>query len=79
EVINGNTEEDETHSRLFIADWRKLHLDEKLGWRASDTLWWLFQAAETEPFRGYAFDFARLAMDDTGDPLLRFAHSEAGE
>ncbi|QKV54436.1 hypothetical protein [Comamonas antarctica] len=79
EVINGNTEEDETHSRLFIEDWRKLHLDEKLGWRASDTLWWLFQAAETEPFRGYAFDFARLAMDDTGDPLLRFAHSEAGE
>ncbi len=79
QVINGNTEEDETHSRLFIEDWRKLRLDEKLGWRASDTLWWLFQAAETEPFRGYAFDFARMTVLDRGDPLLRFAHSEAGE
>lgn len=79
QVINGNTEEDETHSRLFLEDWRKLQLDEKLGWRASDTLWWLFQAAETEPFRAYAFDFARMTVADHGDPLLRFAHSEAGE
>ena len=44
QVINGNTDEDETHSRLFIEDWRKLHLDDKLGWRASDALWWLFLA-----------------------------------
>ncbi|MEG2630726.1 MAG: hypothetical protein RSB42_07650 [Comamonas sp.] len=79
QVINGNTDEDETHSRLFIEDWRKLHLDDKLGWRASDALWWLFLAPETEPFRGYAFDFARMTVADRGDPLLRFAHSEAGE
>lgn len=79
QVINGNTDEDETHSRLFIEDWRKLHLDDKLGWRASDTLWWLFLAPETEPFRAYAFDFARMTVADRGDPLLRFAHSEAGE
>lgn len=79
EVINGNTDEDETHSRLFVEDWRKLHLDEKLGWRASDALWWLFLAPESEPFRAYAFDFARMTVVDRGDPLLRFAHSEAGE
>ncbi len=79
QIINGNTHEDETHSRLFIEDWRKLQLDEKLGWRASDALWWLFLAPETEPFRGYAFDFARMTVVDRGDPLLRFAHSEAGE
>lgn len=79
EIINGNTDEDETHSRLFVEDWRKLHLDEKLGWRASDALWWLFLAPETEAFRAYAFDFARMTVVDRGDPLLRFAHSEAGE
>ena len=79
QIINGNTDEDETHSRLFIEDWRKLQLDEKLRWRASDTLWWLFLAPETEPFRAYAFDFARMTVVDRGDPLLRFAHSEAGE
>ena len=79
QIINGNTDEDQTHSRLFVEDWRKLHLDERLGWRASDALWWLFLAPETEPFRAYAFDFARMTVRDRGDPLLRFAHSEAGE
>lgn len=79
QIINGNTDEDETHSRLFVEDWRKLQLDEKLAWRASDALWWLFLAPETEPFRAYAFDFARMTVVDRGDPLLRFAHSEAGE
>src|SRR4051812_14232018 len=79
EIINGNTVEDETHSRLFLEDWRKLHLDEKLGWRASDTLWWLSLAPDTEPFRRYVMSFARMTVADGGDPLIRFAHSEAGE
>ena len=26
-IINGNTQEDETHSRLFLEDWEKLKLD----------------------------------------------------
>ena len=48
-IINGNTLEDETHSRLFLEDWKKLGLDEKLGWRAGDTLWWTALAKETKP------------------------------
>ncbi|WP_437618601.1 hypothetical protein [Sorangium sp. So ce1151] len=78
-IINGNTLEDETHSRLFMEDWKKLRLDERLGWRASDTLWWLFLAEETEPFRRFVMEFARMTVEDGGDPLIRFAHSEAGE
>jgi hypothetical protein len=78
-IINGNTMEDETHSRLFIEDWRKLALDRRLGWSAGDTWWWLFLAEDTEPFRRYGMDFARMTVVDEGDPLLRFAHSEAGE
>ncbi len=79
EIINGNTFEDETHSRLFLEDWRKLHLDEKLEWRASDMLWWLFLAEDTEPFRRFVMEFARMTVVDDGDPFIRFAHSEAGE
>jgi hypothetical protein len=78
-IINGNTLEDETHSRLFLEDWRKIQLDRTLGWSAGDTIWWLFLAPDTEPFRRYGMDFARFTVADGGDPMLRFAHSEAGE
>jgi hypothetical protein len=78
-IINGNTLEDETHSRLYMEDWKKLGMDEKLHWRASDTLWWLFLAPETEPFRRFGFEFAAMTVEDQDDPLVRFAHSEAGE
>src|SRR5262249_19558535 len=63
-IINGNTLEDETHSRLFLEDWKKLALDDRLGWRASDTLWWLFLAPDTEPFRKYGMDFSRMTVVD---------------
>lgn len=79
EIVNGNTEEDETHSALFLEDWKRLDLDQRLGWRASDTLWWLFLADETEAFRAYGVDFARMTILDHDDVLVRFAHSEAGE
>ncbi|MGK4008240.1 hypothetical protein WMF31_36820 [Sorangium sp. So ce1036] len=78
-VINGNTLEDETHSALFLENWKTLGLDEHLGWRASDTLWWVFLADETEPFRRFVMDFARMTVEDGGDPLIRFAHSESAE
>ncbi|MEZ4447268.1 MAG: hypothetical protein R3B72_49770 [Polyangiaceae bacterium] len=79
QVINGSTTEDETHSRLYLEDWRKLHLDDRLGWRASDVLWWLFLSEDMEEFRRVGVEFMRLSVDDHDDPLVRFAHSEAGE
>ncbi len=79
QVINGNTDEDETHSALFLEDWKKLGFNERLGWKASDTLWWLFLAEDTEAFRAYGADFARMTVVDRNDVLVRFAHSEAGE
>ena len=79
QIINGSTTEDETHSRLFLEDWRKLHFDDHLGWRPSDVLWWLFLSEEMEDFRRMGVEFMRLSADDADDPLVRFAHSEAGE
>ncbi|CNC70559.1 hypothetical protein [Yersinia similis] len=78
-VINGGTIEDETHSRLFLEDWRKLHIDDKLKWNSSDIIYWLFISSEMECFRKYGIDFMRLCIDDESDPILRYAHSESGE
>lgn len=79
DIINGNTREDETHSRLFLEDWTKLDMDGKLNWSAGGMLWWLFVSPETECYRRYAVEFVKLTIDDGGDPMLRFCHSEAGE
>jgi hypothetical protein len=77
--INSHTFEDQTHSRLYLEDWRRLDLDGRLGWRASDTLWWLFLAADNEVPRAQGAYLRALAVADGGDPLLRFAHSEVIE
>ncbi|MEU8124842.1 hypothetical protein AB0C21_39540 [Spirillospora sp. NPDC049024] len=77
--INVHTFEDQTHSRLFLEDWKRLGLDRRLGWDASDTLWWLFQADANEVIRGHCMYFQSIAAADRGDPLLRFAHAEVGE
>lgn len=79
EIINRTTLEDETHSRLFLEQWQLLGLDQHLGFRASDTLYWLYFAKETERYRRIGFELARLNVEDGGDPLVRFAHTEAGE
>lgn len=78
-VINLGTLEDEKHSKMFLEDWRKLGLDTRLGWRTSDTLWWLFLSADQETFRRSGIEFIRLVVDDGDDALIRFGHSEAGE
>jgi hypothetical protein len=77
--INVHTFEDQTHSRLFLEDWRRLGLDRRLGWSAGDTLWWLFLADANEVIRGHCMYFLSLAAADGGDPLLRFAHAEVAE
>ena len=78
-VITRGTLEDCTHSQLFLDDWRELGLDERLGWRASDTLWWFFISPEQETMRRAGMRYLSFAVADDGDPFVRFAHSEAGE
>jgi hypothetical protein len=78
-AINEHTFEDETHSRLYLEDWRRLDLDRELGWAASDTLWWLFLSNSTLALREHGMYFLRMAVEDGGDPVLRFAQSEVIE
>jgi PAS domain-containing protein len=77
--INLHTFEDQTHSRLYLEDWRRLGLDRRLGWQAGDTLWWLFLADDTDVARRNDVHFLTLGVADGGDPLLRFAQAEVGE
>lgn len=77
--IDRHTFEDQTHSRLFLEDWRRLGLDRRLGWTASDTLWWLFLAGDNEVPRAQGAYLRAMAVADAGDPLLRFSQSEVIE
>jgi hypothetical protein len=77
-AINRHTWEDETHSRLFIEDWRKLGLDQDLGWSAGDTLAWYHAAPQTEMFREHGMEILRMLTEDE-DPLLRFVLMESIE
>src|SRR6267378_1978043 len=78
-AINAHTFEDQTHSRLYLEDWERLGLDGRLGWRASDTLWWLFLAEANETARAHGVYFLSMGVADQSNPLLRFAHSEVIE
>jgi hypothetical protein len=78
-VINHGTYEDEKHSRLFLETWREQLLDERLGWKASDVLWWCFLSPDQEVFRLNGIEFISLSVEDGGDPLIRFGHHEGGE
>jgi len=78
EAINRHTEEDETHSALFLEDWRELGLDEQLGWGVEDTVAWYYAAPETEVFRRYAMRLMQMCVE-TPDPLVRFGFMEAIE
>jgi hypothetical protein len=77
--INIHTFEDQTHSRLYLEDWRRLGLDQRLGWQASDTLWWLFLSDANEAARRHGNYFLSMSAADGQDPLLRFAQSEVIE
>ena len=77
-AINAHTEEDETHSALFLEDWRELGLDAQLGWGVEDTMAWYYTAPETEVFRRYAMRLTRMCVE-TPDPLVRFGMMEAVE
>lgn len=78
-IINRAALEDQTHSRLFLEDWRKLRLDDHLAWKASDMIYWLFLSQEMESFRQYEIDFMKLCVDDGENVNVRFAHCEVTE
>jgi hypothetical protein len=78
QAINEHTREDETHSPLFLEDWKKLGFDEQLGWSSCKTIEWYYSAPETEIFRAYGMEIMEMCVLNP-DPLVRFAFMEAIE
>lgn len=78
EAINRHTEEDETHSALFLEDWAELGFDDQLGWGVVDTMTWYYSSPETEVFRRYAMRIVQMCVQNP-DPLVRFAVMESIE
>ncbi|HTM43965.1 MAG TPA: hypothetical protein VL137_03365 [Polyangiaceae bacterium] len=77
-AINQHTQEDRTHSRLFLENWCAFGLDQSLQWPTSKTLWWLYHSEETLPVRHFGWEIMGLAAT-LSDPLPRFALMEAIE
>jgi hypothetical protein len=76
--INQHTDEDATHSRLFVQNWASLKLGDTLEWSACKGLWWLFHARQGHAVRHFGMEILKLAVR-CPDPLVRFAMMEAIE
>ena len=76
--INEHTEEDATHSRLFVQNWEHLKLGDTLDWPASKGLWWLFHASQCHAVREFGMNVLKLAVASP-DPRVRFCMMEAIE
>jgi hypothetical protein len=78
ETINEHTEEDATHSRLFVENWNHLKLGDTLDWPASKALWWMFHSEQSLAVRRFGMDVLSLAVNFP-DPMVRFSMMEAIE
>jgi hypothetical protein len=77
EALNEHAAEDATHSGLFVTDWERLGVDDRLGWAPRDLYWWI-TCDQTVGSRRLDFELTRMVFENE-DPLLRFAIIEAME
>ncbi|SDI15062.1 hypothetical protein [Nonomuraea jiangxiensis] len=77
-AITRHAEEDMTHSRLFLRDFRTLGWDTMLGWRPSEVFHWLFSSRITADLRSRTSAITKLVIE-AQDPVVRFAVVEAIE
>lgn len=77
-AISGHADEDMTHSRLFMRDFRTLGWDQMLGWRPSEVFHWLFSSDVNESLRRRTTAITKLYIE-AQDPVVRFAVVESVE
>jgi hypothetical protein len=77
-AINEHTEEDATHSRLFVENWTHLRLGDTLDWAPSKALWWMFHGEQSAVVRRFGMEILVAAVNFP-DPLVRFPMMEAIE
>ena len=76
--VNGWAADLQTHSRLFLADWKELDLDRLLGWTASETLAFYYLDPLMAAHRRNFITFTELGTAHP-DPVLRLWLIEALE
>jgi hypothetical protein len=77
-ALSAHADEDMTHSRLFMRDFKTLGWDDMLGWRPSEVFHWLFSSEVNEPLRRRTTAITKLYIE-AEDPAVRYAVVEAVE
>jgi len=77
-ALTAHADEDMTHSRLFMRDFRTLGWDELLTWQPSEVFHWLFNSEVNEQLRRRTVTIAKLYIE-AQDPVVRYAVIEAIE
>lgn len=77
-ALTSHAQEDMTHSRLFMRDFKTLGWDTLLDWRPSEVFHWLFSSAVNEQLRRRTVTIAKLYIE-AQDPVVRYAVVEAIE
>lgn len=78
ESISVHADEDMTHARLFLRDFKLLGWDRRVGFRPSEVFHWLFSSEVNEDLRRRTTAIAKLVISAEA-PVVRYAVVEAIE
>lgn len=77
-ALSQHADEDMTHSRFFMKDFRTLGMDEVLGWQPSQVIHWLASSRVNEPLRDRTSELTSLVVG-AGEPAILYPVVEAIE
>jgi hypothetical protein len=78
ESLSAHADEDMTHSKLFMRDFKTLGWDDLLGWHPSEVLHWLFSSEVNADLRRRTTAITKLVIE-AQDPMVRYAVVESIE
>lgn len=78
EALSRHADEDMTHSRLFVKDFRTLGMDKTLGWQPSQVLYWLNSSQINDPLRRRTSELTKLVASSE-DPKILYPVVESFE
>ncbi|MEM9511885.1 MAG: hypothetical protein AAF978_04245 [Cyanobacteria bacterium P01_E01_bin.48] len=78
EALSRHADEDMTHSRLFMKDFRALGMDKTLGWKSSQVLYWMASSPINDPLRRRTSELTKVVVS-TEDPKILYPVVESFE
>ena len=70
EALSRHADEDMTHSRFFMKDFRALGMDRTLGWKPSQVLFWLATSSINLPLRRRTSELTKLVVSSEDPKIL---------